>query len=238
MSGKIPSDEREDPEVMTDRIPMAARGDKLAGKKAVKSPGLPGGGTLCDKVRVQGNKNLVVVRSVQDYYTMYRDWEAKERKDAKKIVKDAATALRIMVPGCYSNRYMVSVDLATGESTNERTSLLVYSSDLKWLGAWVKRYVAHGAALGRLRSWFQQRWKKGLDVEEFYEVMVLKKEEQMFEYIACHGETGMLVTHREGGLAWPCRWEEDAAGFVWLIDCLFQFLDTGTEIICTVETRE
>lgn len=198
MSGKITLDERKDPEVMSDRIPAAARGDRLAGKKAVQSPGLPDGRPLCGRVRVQGKKNLVVVRSVQDY-TMHRDREASERKDKRAILKDAATAVRIMVPGCYSSRYMESVDLVTGESTADRTSLLVYCAELKWRGAWFKRYVAHSAAFGGLRTWFQiqQRLKKKLDVDEFYEVMVLKKEEQMFEYIACHGETGMLVTHRE-----------------------------------------
>lgn len=196
MSGKITSDEREDPGIMRDRIPTGAGGDRLAGKKDVKSPGLPGGGPLCDRVRVRGKKNLVVVRSVQNY-TMHRDREASERKDARAIVKDAATAVRIMVPGCYSSRYMESVDLVTGESTADRTSLLVYCAEFKWLGAWFKRYVAHSAAFEGLRTWFQQRLKKRLDVDEFYEVMVLKKEEQMFEYIACHGETGMLVTHRE-----------------------------------------
>lgn len=59
MSGKITSDEREDPEIMRDRIPTAAGGDRLAGKKDVKSLGLPGGGPLCDRVRVKGRKNLV-----------------------------------------------------------------------------------------------------------------------------------------------------------------------------------
>lgn len=61
----------------------------------------------------------------------------------------------------------------------------------------------------------------GLDVEEFYEVMVLKKGEQMFEYIACHGETGMLVTHREGGRVCLVMYMGRGCGWICLVDCLF-----------------
>ncbi|KAK0738711.1 hypothetical protein B0T18DRAFT_394949 [Schizothecium vesticola] len=181
MSGDITSDERDDSEITRDRLLISTRGENLARKRTARSAALPGGSTvLRDRVKVQGKKNLVVSRSAQDF-TMHRGTVVQERKDAESIIKGAATLFTNRTSGCYSCRYMKPVNLVPGESTTDVTSLLVCLDDLAgleapWLATWVK---------------------KRLNVEEFYEVMMVRREQQMFEYIACHGEAGMLVTYLE-----------------------------------------
>lgn len=140
------------------------------------------------RVRVQGHDNIALIRSGQDWV----EADAQERalyfnemlpplQDGMDFLRDEGQAL-----GCYSNRFVRNVDLDG--------NLLDVAYD-----------IGHWRSLDRLERWAEShpthlrifttffRVVTGLQkLRLYHEVSVSDASSQLFEYINCHPQTGML----------------------------------------------
>ena len=82
----------------------------------------------------------------------------------------------------------------------------------------------HGAAFGGLRRWMAKWMKRRLNVEEFYEVMMAKREQQMFEVYCLpwgNGHTGHALGRTEDVICYVHRRRMRLYLFACLLACLF-----------------
>lgn len=206
---------------MRDRLPIA-QVDALVGEKGEKGERREKSGTLssdstaeadkrCGRVRVPGKRNLTVIRSGQD-------WSNTRPEERKLYLETMHPALIRGMDflrdhgdevGCHSCRLM---DIVIGGPPSEdeapdarekkvvaggtdRTFGLAYFDELASLEGWSREHQTHLDIFG---GFF--RYARSLDnditLRLFHEVLVLEPEQQLFEYIGCHGGTGMLATLR------------------------------------------
>jgi aldoxime dehydratase len=120
------------------------------------------------RIRVIPNDNLCLIRSGQDW----GDTEASERKmyldDVEPVLREGMDFLRDSGRsiGCYANRYMTLERWAESHPTHVR----IFGAAMKYLS------TLGPAAKLRL----------------YHEVTVARADEQFFEYVNCHPQTGML----------------------------------------------
>jgi hypothetical protein len=99
--------------------------------------------------------------------------------------------------GCYSCRFIDVVDSATGKADKDRTFGLAYFDDLYSLEGWCKEHPTHLAIFGEFHQ-YARKMQNNVTLRVFHEVMVLGPAQQLFEYVACHSGTGILVKHYVG----------------------------------------
>jgi hypothetical protein len=185
---------------MRDRIPLsqtdglegAAGGYKAA---ASLSDAATTTTTTTGRVIIPGRENLAVIRSGQDWL----DTTPEERElyletmhpvliKGMDFLQDHGAEV-----GCYSCRFMEIVDAKTAKSDGiDRTFGLAYFDELASLEKWCKEHPTHLAIFG---GFFQyvKKLENNVTLRLFHEVMVLRPEQQYFEYVGCHAGTGMLV---------------------------------------------
>lgn len=95
--------------------------------------------------------------------------------------------------GCYSMNVWDVVDSETHEANRERTFGLGYFDDLANLERWSKSHQTHIDIFGGFLM-YAKKLNFQLSLRLFHEIYVLDEEQQFFEYVNCHGETGMLNT--------------------------------------------
>ena len=190
---------------MRDRLP-ASQTDALAGTKATAddSNGLQTttptcsseDGVIVGRVRIPGKKNLAVIRSGQDWL----DTSPEERKLYLETMHPVLTKGMDFLRdhgdevGCYSCRFMDVVDSATEKVDKDRTFGLAYFDDLASLERWCKEHPTHLAIFGGFHQ-YARKLQNNVTLRVFHEVMVLDPAQQLFEYVACHPGTGMLVKY-------------------------------------------
>ena len=170
-----------------DRLPRA-QVDKLVGARG-DSAQKTGTGA---RVRVLGRENLCLIRSGQD-------WSATSRQERKLYLEDIQPVLQAGmdflrdeggVIGCRSCRLMQVLDACTGAPL-EKSFGLVHFDDLARLETWARSHPTHLAIFGRF-----MRYTQALDFQValrlYHEVAVIPASAQWFEYINCHGQTGLL----------------------------------------------
>ncbi|WP_151485096.1 aliphatic aldoxime dehydratase [Streptomyces albicerus] len=140
------------------------------------------------RVVVRGHNNIALIRSGQDW----RDAEGEERslyldeilptlEDGMDFLRDDGATL-----GCYSNRFVRSIDL-DGNELDESYNIGHWRS-LDKLERWAESHPTH---LRIFTTFF--RVAAGLDkLRLYHEVSVSDGKEQSFEYINCHSQTGMM----------------------------------------------
>ncbi|KAH6847117.1 phenylacetaldoxime dehydratase [Chaetomium sp. MPI-CAGE-AT-0009] len=182
---------------MRDRFP-ASQTDSLAGTQATaedfehEGPQTSGIG---GRVKILGKKNLVVIRSGQNW----RDTLPEERElyldtmhpvliKGMDFLRDHGDEV-----GCYSCRFMEIVDPVTTKADQDRTFGLAYFDDLGSLERWCREHPTHLAIFGGFHQ-YARKLKNNVTLHLFHEVMVLEPEQQLFEYVACHPGTGMWKT--------------------------------------------
>ncbi|KAF2247194.1 phenylacetaldoxime dehydratase [Trematosphaeria pertusa] len=183
---------------MRDRLP-AAQGDELAGEKGGTTAGdkAYGGDTDTSKrrIRIPGRKNLTMIRSGQDWSSttpeerdLYLSTMHPVLIAGMDFLRDEGEAI-----GCYSCRFMSVLSSATFSADTERTFGLAYFDELASLETWCKGHKTHLDIFGRFHKYAKELGEK-MKLKLWHEVAVLEPGQQVFEYVGCHGKTGMLAT--------------------------------------------
>lgn len=175
---------------MRDRLPISQT-DELKGKPldppAASDP-------RTERIRVPGKPNLAVIRSGQDWSQTSPDEHKLYVETMHPVLVEGMDFLRDegKTIGCYSCRLMDVLDPESKRGDNEMTFGLAYWDELGSLEAWSKDHQTHLNIFGGFL-----RYVKKLDFKTtlhlYHEVLVLKPEQQFFEYVGCHEKTGMLA---------------------------------------------
>lgn len=176
---------------MRDRMAAAQR-DGLDGEKGGFGEGV-GEGTERRRVRVEGRRNLCVIRSGQD-------WSAtvpRERKlyletmhpvliKGMDFLRDEGQSI-----GCRSCRFVDVVDQLDDKRPTDRTFGFAFFEDMAALENWSKRHRTHLDIFGRFLQ-YAKELDNDISLRLFHEVLVLTPEQQLLEYVGCHPKTGLL----------------------------------------------
>lgn len=183
---------------MRDRLPISQT-DKLQSEDEdqshVKTP-VANGTSLSRRIRVPGKKNLAVIRSGQDWSAALEEERQLYLNSMQPPLIRGMEYLRDHGDevGCFSCRFMEIVDPVKGKvegSGTERTFGLAYFDNLASLERWSKEHRTHLAIFGEFGK-YAKRLGDQMSLSLFHEVLVLEADQQFFEYIGCHGGTGML----------------------------------------------
>ena len=172
---------------MRDRLPIS-QVDALAasGMLSVRSDARPA------RVRIAGHDNIAIIRSGQD-------WSKTSGTERDLYLTKMASTLRAGMDflstqgleiGCYANRLMQNVD-AMGRPLDQAFGLGYWRS-LQQMEAWAEHHPTHVAIFGTFMNMAQALEGK-FDLRLFHEVCVVKSDEQLLEYIGCHGKTGLMA---------------------------------------------
>jgi aldoxime dehydratase len=146
---------------------------------------------LGGRVRIAGHENVTIIRSGQEWTeTAGRErelylqrMEPVLREGMKFLCEQGETI------GCYSNRYMRHID-AAGRPL-EKTFGLSHWHSLADMESWAESHPTHLAIFGKFMQMVQELEFR-LNLRLYHEVSSLKADEQEYEYINCHRQTGML----------------------------------------------
>jgi aldoxime dehydratase len=169
---------------MRDRIPLSQTSDMVPdGSPRVVRDGA--------RIRVLPHDNLCLIRSGQDW----SDTEAVERAmyldDVEPVLRDGMDFLRDNGAsiGCYSNRY-VNVITMDGEATEKSYGMSWWKS-LAALERWAESHPTHVRIFGAAMTYLSTLGPAA-KLRLYHEVTVARADEQYFEYVNCHLQTGML----------------------------------------------
>jgi len=180
---------------MRDRL-AAAQDDELKGQRGTEADGNPNGSARdrnsAGRVRVPGRANLCVIRSGQDW----SDTLPVERKlyleSIHPVLVKGMDYLRDQGrnDGCYSMNLWDVVDPETHKADRKRTYGLGYFDDLASLERWSKTHQTHVNIFSGFLA-YAKKLDNVLSLKLFHEVYVLEQDQQFFEYVGCHAESGM-----------------------------------------------
>jgi hypothetical protein len=176
---------------MRDRLAVAQEdgleGHKMGGRSEMDA-------RVGERVRVPGRKNLCVIRSGQDWSdtlpaerALYLDTMHPVLIKGMDFLRDQGQEV-----GCYAMNLWNVVDSETLEASRERTFGLGFFDELASLEKWSKSHPTHVNIFGGFLM-YAKKLDNVLSLRLFHEVYILRKDQQFFEYIGCHGETGMLT---------------------------------------------
>ena len=143
------------------------------------------------RVIVHGYDNLCLIRSGQDWSDTTPEERAMYMHDVEPSLRAGMEFLRDDGPaiGCFDNRY-VRVEDANGRPTDKTYGMSWWKS-LDALEHWAEFHPTHlsifGAAMKYLTTLGQDA-----QLKLYHEVTVVRAKEQLFEYLNCHDQTGML----------------------------------------------
>ncbi|KAK2841555.1 hypothetical protein FQN49_006140 [Arthroderma sp. PD_2] len=178
---------------MRDRFPVAQT-DDIAGDSNHNVANKPGA-MLRRRIRVPGKQNLAIIRSGQDWSGTYPEERKLYLETMHPVLIRGMNFLRDQGEdvGCYSCRLMDVVDTDTFKADKDRTFGLAYFNDLSSLERWSKQHQTHLDIFGGFLR-YAKKLENNISLRLFHEVLVLKPEQQLFEYLGCHENTGMLVS--------------------------------------------
>jgi hypothetical protein len=181
---------------MRERLPIS-QVDELVGEDATLSfDALENGSSFQRRrVRITGKNNLCMIRSGQNW--------SMTQSEERKLYLDTLHPVMIQgmdflrdhgdQVGCFSCRFMEIINPATGKADLDRTFGLAYFDDIASLERWSKEHQTHLKIFGGFFQ-FAKKLDNNVTLQLFHEVMVLKPEQQLFEYVGCHAGTGMLTS--------------------------------------------
>ncbi|HEY1974520.1 MAG TPA: phenylacetaldoxime dehydratase family protein [Pseudonocardia sp.] len=170
---------------MRDRIPLSQTDPMLGGgPPVIERDGA--------RVRVHPRQGLCLIRSGQDWSdTVGRDRELY-LNDVEPVLRAGMDFLRDegRAIGCYSNRYVtVLKDGRPGEASFGMS----WWRSLDVLERWAESHPTHVAIFGAAMKYLTTMGAQG-QLRLYHEVSVVSAEEQYFEYLNCHENTGLLGT--------------------------------------------
>lgn len=186
---------------MRDRL-AAAQNDRLEGEKWNAANETTGNAHDRGRVRVPGKRNLCVIRSGQDWSAtlpaerkLYLETMHPVLIKGMSFLRDEGRAI-----GCFANNLWDVVDSATYEANLEKTYGLGFFDDLSSLEYWSKSHQTHiDIFVGFLM--YAKKLNNVLSLRLFHEIYVLEEDQQFFEYVNCHRDTGMLNAVNAGKLS-------------------------------------
>ena len=175
---------------MRDRLPLSQT-DKLVGEKQDGSK--EDSETLRHRVRVPGKSNLAVIRSGQDWSNTYPEERKLYLDTMHPVLIKGMNFLRDEGDevGCYECRFMKVSDPKTMQTDTDKTFGLAYFDDLASLEGWSKEHKTHLDIFGGFLQ-YAKKLNNNISLRLFHEVLVLEPEQQTFEYVNCHAQSGML----------------------------------------------
>ncbi len=175
---------------MRDRLPISAD-DDLTSACGETMPRLGAAETLGRRLRVKAPGNLAVIRSGQDWTECAGTQLAFYDESVAPTLRDAMHSLRDnpIDTGCCEMRFAQHIDSAGAPVT--RTFGLGYFLSLGHLERWAATHPKHLAILGHFMK-MAREYRAGLRLKLWHEVSVLPAAGQLFEYLNCHSETGLL----------------------------------------------
>jgi aldoxime dehydratase len=169
---------------MRDRIPLSQTSEMApAGAARAVRDG--------SRVRVIAHDNVCLIRSGQDW----GDTEATERKmyleDVEPVLREGMDFLRDhgRSIGCYANRYMTVV--APDGTPAEKSYGMSWWKSLAALERWAESHPTHVRIFGAAMKYLSTLGPAA-KLRLYHEVTVARADEQFFEYLDCHPQTGML----------------------------------------------
>lgn len=170
---------------MRDRIPLSQTDWMQAGGDLTVVSGDPAKG---GRVVVRGHDNIALIRSGQDWREAGEDERSLYFDELQPTLEEGMDFLRDhgQELGCYSNRFVQNIDL-DGNELDESYNIGHWRS-LGHLERWAESHPTH---LRIFVTFF--RVVTGLvKLRLYHEVSVSDGKDQVFEYINCHAETGMM----------------------------------------------
>ena len=143
------------------------------------------------RIRIIPHDNLCLIRSGQDW----GDTEAAERKmylgDVEPVLREGMDFLRDQGRsiGCYANRYMTVV--GRDGATTEKSYGMSWWKSLSALERWAESHPTHVRIFGAAMKYLSTLGPAA-KLRLYHEVTVARADEQLFEYVDCHSQTGML----------------------------------------------
>ena len=143
------------------------------------------------RIRIIPHDNLCLIRSGQDW----GDTEAAERKmylgDVEPVLREGMDFLRDQGRsiGCYANRYMTVV--GSDGATTEKSYGMSWWKSLSALERWAESHPTHVRIFGAAMKYLSTLGPAA-KLRLYHEVTVARADEQLFEYVDCHPQTGML----------------------------------------------
>jgi aldoxime dehydratase len=168
-----------------DRIPLSQI-------EALEPAGRPTRVSLNGKrVIVQPQGNLCLIRSGQDWTETVGDERRMYLAEMEPVLREGMNYLRDqgLRIGCYANRYMKIIDEQGVE--REKSFGMSYFRSLAELERWAESHSTHVAIFGTFMRIVEQL-NFQLKLRLYHEVTVAAADEQFFEYINCHDQTGLL----------------------------------------------
>ncbi len=169
---------------MRDRIPLSQTSEMApSGAPRAVSDGA--------RIRIIPHDNLCLIRSGQDW----GDTEATERQmylgDVEPVLREGMDFLRDQGRsiGCYANRYMTVVG-PDGAATEKSYGMSWWKS-LSALERWAESHPTHVRIFGAAMKYLSTLGPAA-KLRLYHEVTVARADEQLFEYVDCHPQTGML----------------------------------------------
>ena len=187
---------------MRDRLPVSqidALEGTDEGQGSKHDPGISAGTPVKKRVRVSGKRNLAVIRSGQDWSDTTPHERTKYLETMHPVLIAGMDFLRDHGEdvGCFSCRFMDVLDRSTLRKEGvDKTFGFAFFDSLESLEGWSKRHQTHLDIFGRFLEYareLQREVEARMSLRLFHEVLVLEPGQQEFEYVGCHGRTGMLA---------------------------------------------
>ncbi len=167
-----------------DRIPLSQT-DELA------PTGMPRIVTEGARRRVLPLGNLCLIRSGQDWGDTEADELHMYQHEVEPVLREGMEFLRDdgLAIGCFANRYMRVIG-ADGAPVDKSFGMSWWKS-LAALERWSESHPTHLAIFAAAMKYLQ-KLGPAARLKLYHEVTVAAADEQFFEYLNCHGRTGML----------------------------------------------
>ncbi len=175
---------------MRDRLAVSAD-DDLGSSYGEALPRLGAATTIGRRLRVSVPANLAVVRSGQDWTNCAGTELAFYNESVQPTLIEAMEFLRDHPneTGCCDLRFAIQTDRAG--SPLKKTFGLGYFLTLANLEKWAANNPLHLTIYSRFGKMIRD-FGPGLKLRLWHEVSVLPGTEQVFEYLNCHSDTGLL----------------------------------------------
>jgi aldoxime dehydratase len=148
--------------------------------------------TSSGRIRLAGHENVAVIRSGQDW----TDTTGRERdmylQEMEPILRKGMMFLRDHGRGigCYANRYVQHIDATAG--LIEKSFGISFWRSLDTMEKWAEFHPTHEAIFGTFMG-IVGALDANLKLRLYHEVTVVTPDEQSYEYINCHPQTGLLA---------------------------------------------
>ena len=169
---------------MRDRIPLSQTSEMAPSGAARLVQDGP-------RIQVILHDNVCLIRSGQDW----GDTEASERKmyleDVEPVLREGMDFLRDQgrAIGCYANRYMRVV--APDGTLTDKSYGMSWWKSLAALERWAESHPTHVKIFGAAMKYLSTLGPAA-KLQLYHEVSVARADEQFFEYVDCHPQTGVL----------------------------------------------